>query len=71
MGSAILGGPPSPKNCFGDKDKIYNITFRTSANNFFNVMLIGLFEQGLTEFNVQYLKTRVSAGSAYLLGSKQ
>ena len=36
---------------------------------FFNVMLI--FEQGYsedrwTDFNAQYLKTRVSAGSAYL-----
>jgi len=42
--------------------------------NFFNVMLI--FEPSYrrdrsTDFNAQYLKTRVSAKSAYLWGSKQ
>jgi len=35
-----------------------------------------IFEQGYskdrwTDFNAQYLKTRVSAGSAYVWGSKQ
>jgi len=52
----------------------WNITFWASPNNFFNVMLI--FRQGYrwdrwTDFDAQYLKTHVSAGSAYLCMSKQ
>ena len=53
----------------------WNITFRFVPITFFffNVMLI--FEQGYrwdrwTDFNAQYLITRVSAGSAYLWGLK-
>jgi len=55
----------------GASPHMRNITFRTLPISFFNVMLI--FEQGYrwdrwTDFNAQYLKTSVSAGSAYLWG---
>jgi len=67
FGNILLTGGFSPYR--------WNIdTLRTSGSNFFNVMLI--FEQGYrwdgwTDFDAQYLKTRVSAGSAYLWGSRQ